>query len=86
MSNIGKAAKQAAKGFAKAMEGAEYEAAGKKIQCPHCASTIFGEGKAQLNTAGLSFLNLDWLNKSATTLICATCGNIQWFLRAPTRI
>lgn len=86
MSNIGKAAKQAAKGFAKAMEGAEYEAAGKKIQCPHCASTAFATGEAQLNTAVMSLLSLDWLNKSATTLICANCGNIQWFLQAPTRL
>ncbi|ODA40818.1 hypothetical protein DSBG_2394 [Desulfosporosinus sp. BG] len=32
-----------------------------------------------MNTATATFLNLDWLNKSATVLICTHCGYIQWF-------
>ncbi|EHF02941.1 hypothetical protein HMPREF1008_00586 [Olsenella sp. oral taxon 809 str. F0356] len=53
--------------------------AGKAVVCPHCGGTRFLEGKAQLNTAGMSFLNLDWLNRSVTVLECAHCGRIQWF-------
>lgn len=33
--------------------------AGKAVVCPHCGGTRFLGGKAQLNTAGMSFLNLD---------------------------
>ncbi len=73
--------------------GNRYAAAGKAVVCPHCSRDTFHRGTALLNTAGLSFLDLDWLNRSATTLACARCGLIQWFLsdlvrlpaRPPTR-
>jgi hypothetical protein len=35
------------------------------------------------NTAGLTFLNLDWANRSAATLTCTACGRIEWFLADP---
>jgi hypothetical protein len=41
---------------------------------------------AQLNTAGLSFFNLDWANRSAATLTCAMCGRIEWFLADPEEV
>jgi uncharacterized protein len=56
-----------------------YRAFGIQVVCPHCRNEKFEEGKAQLNTATATFLNLDWLNKSATVLICTNCGYIQWF-------
>ncbi len=48
------------------------------VHCPHCGHDEFAEGRAQLNTAGMSY-------RSATTLACAECGRIQWFLQAPER-
>ena len=63
--------------------GERYTVAGKTVNCVHCAHDRFVEGRAQLNTAGLTFLNLDWANRSAATLTCTACGRIEWFLADP---
>ena len=63
--------------------GARFNVAGRPARCPHCSGDRFVEGRAQLNTAGLTFLNLDWANRSAATLACVGCGSIQWFLEDP---
>jgi hypothetical protein len=31
----------------------------------------------------MTFLNLDWANRSAATLTCTACGRIEWFLADP---
>jgi hypothetical protein len=54
-------------------------AAGIPIVCPHCHHDHFHQGKALLNTRGLTFFDLEWLNDSAITLMCVKCGHIQWF-------
>lgn len=64
---------------------AEYSAAGQPVRCTHCAARVFERREAQLNTAGMTFLNLDWLNREATLLICVQCGLIQWFAKKPER-
>jgi predicted nucleic-acid-binding Zn-ribbon protein len=86
MGNFGKALKRAAKAFAGANGPGEYEAGGKKVACPHCGASEFAEGRAQLNTAGMTFLGLDWANESATTLACTNCGRVEWFLKPPERL
>ncbi len=53
---------------------------GIHIRCQVCEHSRFSERKAQLNTAALSFFDLDWLNKSARCLVCEKCGYIHWFL------
>lgn len=63
--------------------GERFTVAGKSVHCAHCAGDRFIEGRAQLNTAGMTFLNLDWANRSAATLTCASCGRIEWFLADP---
>ena len=63
-----------------------YALAGKRFVCPHCSGDQFAEGRAQLNTAGMTFLGLDWANPSAYTLACRTCGLVSWFLIEPERI
>ena len=63
--------------------GGEYAAGGKKVVCGHCGSTAFSMGSAKLNTTMMTFLDLDWLNRSATILICTKCGKIQWFIHKP---
>ena len=66
-------------------EAARYETAGKPIVCPHCEGRTFFEASALLNTRGLTFFNLDWADKAATTLACEACGLILWFMIEPTR-
>ena len=39
--------------------GELFEVAGKPVRCAHCGGEHFIEGRAQLNTAGLTFMNLD---------------------------
>ncbi|MEQ8766160.1 MAG: DNA-binding protein [Planctomycetota bacterium] len=60
-----------------------YVVAGRQVVCPHCGHDEFEASKSQLNTAGMSFLGLDWANKSAHILICTACSRIEWFGQAP---
>ncbi len=53
---------------------------GKQLKCRICDNTKFYTREAQLNTATLSFLDLDWANKSATCYVCSECTHIEWFL------
>ena len=73
-------------GFAAFREGTqprEYTIAGRPIRCPHCGERTFIPGSALLNTAGATLVNLDWLNPSATILICSECSRIEWFAQEP---
>lgn len=58
----------------------QFGVAGRQVVCPHCGGTEFESSNAMLNTRGLTFLDLDWANRSATVLICKACGHIEWFL------
>lgn len=58
---------------------------GRPLRCPHCQHELFFERSWQLNTSGMSFFNLDWLNSSATNYVCAACGRIEWFTNVPTK-
>jgi uncharacterized protein len=74
------------RGFAsmgEAPTGERYVVLGKAVSCGHCGHDHFVEGRAQLNTAGMTFLNLDWANRSAATPACTACGRIEWFLSDP---
>ena len=63
-----------------------YEVGGKQARCSHCEGVNFDSGSALLNTGGLTFLGLEWANRSAHLLICTGCGHIDWFLEKPNRI
>lgn len=80
------AAKRGFQAMGEAPEGERYAVAGKTVACPHCSHDRFVEGHAQLNTAGLTFLNLDWANRSAATLTCTSCGRIEWYLADPEEV
>ena len=67
-------------------EVGSYEVEGRRVTCPHCGGEEFAEGSALLNTVGMTFLELDWANKSAYTLMCAECSRIEWFGQAPGRL
>ncbi len=77
--------KRASKAMTEGDPPARYSAGGKQIICEHCGHEEFDEGSALLNTAGMSFVNLDWANKSATTLMCDACGRIHWYGVKPDR-
>ncbi len=57
-----------------------YEIAGHIVVCSHCGGEEFDERSALLNTAGMTFLDIDWANRQAVLLVCAVCGRIEWFL------
>lgn len=83
MGNFFTAVKRGVQAMGDAPSGEPFTVAGKRVVCPHCSCDRFVEGRAQLNTAGMTFLNLDWANRSAATLTCTSCGRIEWFLADP---
>jgi predicted nucleic-acid-binding Zn-ribbon protein len=86
MDNFWKALKRGAKAAVDSFGPGEYVVEGKSVTCPHCGNQEFTEGSAQLNTAGMTFVGLDWANKSAYTLLCSKCGRIEWFMQKPKRL
>lgn len=60
-------------------EAARFEAGGREVFCPHCGRDVFESKEVLLNTRGLTFFKLDWLNRSATALVCVKCGLVQIF-------
>ena len=64
--------------FGKA-EAKSYELFGKVLKCQFCGHDQFHQRDAQLNTAVMSFMNLDWMNTSAICYVCDQCGYIHWF-------
>ncbi len=81
-----RAFKAGVKAMGEAPEGQQYVVAGKGVKCGHCAGDRFVEGEALLNTAGMTFINLDWANRRAATLACVACGHIEWFLADPEEV
>jgi hypothetical protein len=73
------AVKAGAAGFKEGTAPSEYSVAGRGVRCQHCEHTRFVPGSALLNTAGRTFFRLDWTDPSATILVCAECGHIEWF-------
>lgn len=63
-----------------------FEAGGRLVACGHCQGEVFHSREVLLNTRGLTFFNLDWLNRSATALVCAGCGLLQVFADPPTAV
>ena len=82
-----KALKAGVAGFAEGMNEADqprnYSIAGRPVTCPHCECNTFIPGRALLNTPVRSFFNIDFADPSATILVCAECGRIEWFAQAP---
>lgn len=55
------------------------EVLGRPFTCHVCQGTGFYSRPVQLNTAGLTFMDLDWLNRSADGVTCAGCGYVHLF-------
>ena len=54
-------------------------AGGKQLACLVCGAEDFTYREIKLNTSGMSFMNLDWANKSGTGCICTACGFVHTF-------
>lgn len=56
------------------------EVKGHRLICPVCRGVDFRKRRTLLNSRGMTFLGLDWLNEGAMTYICEACGYIFWFI------
>jgi hypothetical protein len=83
MARFIEAFKAGIRAFKEGTEPRAYVVAGRPVRCPHCGEGTFAPGSALLNTRGRSAFNLDWADPSATILICAECGRIEWFAQEP---
>ncbi len=52
---------------------------GHDLICPICGNDSFYQRTTQLNTAGMTFLGLDWANQNAFNYYCSECGYMFWF-------
>ena len=57
----------------------EVEVKGNKLICPVCGGDRFLYRQTLLNTAGMTFLKLDWANTNADNYCCDNCGYMFWF-------
>jgi uncharacterized protein len=64
-------------------QSSRFQAGGRPIACAHCRHELFETREILLNTRGLTFLSLDWLNRSAAALVCAKCGLVHVFAVPP---
>jgi hypothetical protein len=83
MGRFFEAMKAGVRGFKEGTKPSAYSIAGRRIQCPHCGEGLFAPGSALLNTRVRSAFNVDWADPSATILVCAECGRIEWFVQEP---
>lgn len=54
--------------------------ADKWLACLVCGKGEFSERPVKLNTTGAEFLGVEWVNRTATALICTNCGYVHEFL------
>jgi DNA-directed RNA polymerase subunit RPC12/RpoP len=80
------AVKAGVKGFKEGTQPGEFAVAGRPVRCPHCGERKFAPGSALLNTRTLSLFNVDWADPSASILVCAECGRIEWFAQKPQEV
>ena len=83
MGRFFEAVKAGFKGFKQATEPTEYSVEGRPVRCPHCGEDKFTPGSALLNTRGRTAFKVDWADPSASILICAECGRIEWYATEP---
>lgn len=53
----------------------------KQLLCLVCGAERFDYREVKMNTSGMSFLNLEWANKSAEGVVCRTCGFVHHFMK-----
>lgn len=60
-----------------------YQVKGAPLVCRLCGHDEFDQRPMLINTMGMTFINLDWLNDSACALVCRECHHIELFTQAP---
>ncbi len=65
-------------------EDGRYEVIGKRVTCSHCGHDQFKMRETLLNTWFLSLVSFEWLDPSASALICQNCGKLTWFSQKTT--
>jgi hypothetical protein len=53
---------------------------GAPLSCLVCGGQAFARREVKLNTSGMSFLGLDWANRSGDGAVCRACGFVHTFL------
>ena len=53
---------------------------GQRLACLICAGETFLQREVMLNTSGMTFMGMDWANRSGVGAICRTCGFVHTFL------
>lgn len=50
------------------------------LSCHVCGGLQFASREVKMTTTGMTFFDLDWLNKSADGVICLRCGYVHVFM------
>jgi hypothetical protein len=50
------------------------------LSCQVCGGLDFARREIKMTTTGMTFLDLDWLNRSADGAICTRCGHVYTFM------
>ena len=50
------------------------------LACHVCGGLRFARREIEMTTTGMTFLDLDWLNRSAEGVICLRCGYVHTFM------
>jgi predicted nucleic-acid-binding Zn-ribbon protein len=50
------------------------------LSCHACGGLLFARREIKMTTTGMTFLDLDWLNRSADGAICIRCGYVHTFM------
>lgn len=70
-------------GLFKSAEAKPVEVLGNPMKCEICGHDRSFQGEGKIQTTGMTFLELDFLNPSTDCVVCEQCGFVHWFL--PTR-
>ena len=57
----------------------EAHVAGRRLACLVCGGDSFLRREVKLQTTRMSFMGLDWANRSADGAICRGCGFVHTF-------
>lgn len=50
------------------------------LSCHACGGLVFAQREIKMTTTGMTFFDLDWLNKSADGAVCIRCGFVHTFM------
>lgn len=81
LGGIGAGLKAAAKSFV--TTSTRYRVGEIALICPTCGHDEFDRKEVLMNTRGMTFIGMDWLNSSACALVCQKCSRVDMFAESP---